>query len=59
MFCVLLQCSVCCCKALENPELTQYDVLIVDEAHERHTSTDLLLSYIRRLLKVSAFTPVI
>jgi ATP-dependent helicase HrpA len=33
-----------------DPELRQYDTLIIDEAHERSLNIDFLLGYVRRLL---------
>ena len=34
----------------KDPELKQYDTLIIDEAHERSLNIDFLLGYIKRLL---------
>ncbi len=34
----------------ENPDLNQYDTLIIDEAHERSLNIDFLLGYLKRLL---------
>lgn len=33
-----------------DPDLTQYDTLIIDEAHERSLNIDFLLGYLKRLL---------
>lgn len=38
---------------LTDPDLTGYNCMIIDEAHERTLSTDILLG----LLKVSSFIP--
>jgi HrpA-like RNA helicase len=32
--------------------LQRYDVVVLDEVHERHISTDLLLALVRRLLLI-------
>lgn len=34
----------------QDPELTEYDTLIIDEAHERSLNIDFLLGYLKRLL---------
>ncbi|XVE85269.1 hypothetical protein DITRI_Ditri17bG0078600 [Diplodiscus trichospermus] len=36
---------------LSNPELNQYSVIILDEAHERSLNTDILLGLMQRLVK--------
>jgi ATP-dependent RNA helicase DDX35 len=40
-------------RELQNdPLLTKYSVLIVDEAHERSVTTDLILGLLRRIIHV-------
>ncbi|TYI94108.1 hypothetical protein E1A91_D02G179800v1 [Gossypium mustelinum] len=38
-------------ESLSNPELNQYSVVILDEAHERSLNTDILLGLMKRLVK--------
>jgi len=38
-------------ETLSDPELSEYDTIIVDEAHERSLNIDFLLGYLKRLVE--------
>lgn len=39
-------------EMLANPLLTQYSVIMVDEAHERSTLTDIAISLLKKIAKI-------
>ncbi|KAK9808882.1 hypothetical protein WJX72_005695 [[Myrmecia] bisecta] len=41
-------------ECLEDPELNQYSVIVLDEAHERSLNTDILFGLLKRLVYVRA-----
>ena len=48
--CVFMTEGVLLRQAMADPKLSQYDLIILDEVHERHVSTDLLLGLMKGIV---------
>ena len=44
--------TYCCFELKGSPDLDLYNVVVLDEVHERHLTTDFLLGILKSLLKV-------